>query len=61
LAPADLLDYLSGKLPTFMMPRYVEIIDQLPRTANGKIRKERLREQGITSSTFDSLRTGRHE
>ncbi len=46
LTPADLLDFLDGRLARFKMPRRIEITDQpLPKTGTGKIRKLELRER----------------
>ena len=53
LAPADLITYLQGILPRFMVPRYVEVVESLPKTASMKIEKFKLRELGMTSSTWD--------
>jgi acyl-CoA synthetase (AMP-forming)/AMP-acid ligase II len=33
----ELLDFCAQKLPQFMMPRFIEIVDDLPRTGSGKI------------------------
>jgi carnitine-CoA ligase len=39
----------------FMVPRYVEIVDALPRTPTEKIRKVELRAAGLTPGTWDRL------
>ncbi|WP_437773627.1 o-succinylbenzoate--CoA ligase [Arthrobacter sp. KNU40] len=41
---ADIATHLDGKLARYKIPRTVEIVDDLPRTASGKIRKNDLRE-----------------
>ncbi|MGH3320882.1 MAG: AMP-binding protein [Streptosporangiaceae bacterium] len=59
LDPPELLAFCAERLPRFMVPRYVEFVDDLPRTATDKIAKYRLREagdHGITPSTWDSER-----
>jgi fatty-acyl-CoA synthase len=43
----DIRAFCQGKIAHFKVPRYVEIVDQLPRTVTGKIRKHVLRDQGI--------------
>lgn len=53
LKPVDLIRHCEGKLPYFAIPRYVSIRDDLPRTENGKIQKFKLRDEGITTSTWD--------
>jgi fatty-acyl-CoA synthase len=43
----DIRAFCQGQIAHFKIPRYIEIVDQLPRTVTGKIRKHVLREQGI--------------
>lgn len=45
-------------LPRYMVPRYYRVVDVLPRTANGKVRKVALREEGVTADTWDHLAAG---
>lgn len=49
----ELLEFLAGRLPRFMVPRYLRILDSLPKTSSGKIQKHILRAEGITDTTFD--------
>lgn len=53
LSPQELAAYCQEKLPSFMVPRYIEIVDELPRTPTEKIAKQVLRECGITQGTWD--------
>jgi acyl-coenzyme A synthetase/AMP-(fatty) acid ligase len=39
LDAAALADRLSGRLPRYMRPAFIAVVDELPRTPNGKIRK----------------------
>jgi crotonobetaine/carnitine-CoA ligase len=57
LTPEDLTDFLADRLPRFMLPRYIEFRSELPRTPTAKVRKAELREQGITTSTWDRERS----
>jgi len=41
----ELLDFCTRKLPQFMMPRRIDIVDDLPRTGSGKIDIARLRKE----------------
>ena len=52
-SPAELHAEWRARLPRFMVPRYVEIMDELPRTANGKVMKSALRERGVGASTWE--------
>ena len=36
----EILKYCSEKLEPFMVPKYIEFIDQLPKSINGKIDKK---------------------
>ncbi|WP_411734419.1 acyl-CoA synthetase [Paeniglutamicibacter sp.] len=40
----DIAAHLDGKLARYKIPRTIEVVDDLPRTASGKIRKTDLRE-----------------
>ncbi|GAB3360866.1 AMP-binding protein [Amycolatopsis echigonensis] len=42
----DLFAHCDRALPHFMVPRYYRVLDQLPVTPTGKVRKTDLREQG---------------
>jgi acyl-coenzyme A synthetase/AMP-(fatty) acid ligase len=42
IGPAGFLEYLRTRLPEFMRPRYVCMLDTLPLTHNGKIDREAL-------------------
>ena len=53
LDPPELIEYLTPRLPRFMLPRYVEVAKSLPKTPTEKVRKVELRAQGITPNTWD--------
>jgi fatty-acyl-CoA synthase len=40
-----LREHLRARLAAFKVPRYVEFVDDLPKTATGKVRKPDLRKQ----------------
>jgi crotonobetaine/carnitine-CoA ligase len=51
---AELLEFLAPRMPRFMLPRYVEVVDDLPRTeASMRVRKHELRTRGVTPTTWD--------
>jgi crotonobetaine/carnitine-CoA ligase len=58
LAYEALLDYCQPRMPYFAVPRYVEYVDALPVTENGKVTKYKLRERGITAATWDREKAG---
>ena len=45
-------------LPYFAIPRYVDYLDELPLTENGKIQKFVLRERGVSETTWDREEDG---
>lgn len=49
----SLLEWAGQQLAYFAVPRFVRVVKELPRTANGKIIKQRLRDEGVTADTFD--------
>lgn len=55
LSAPELVEFLQARLPAFMLPRFVEIRTELPKTQTGKIRKDLLREDGGLS--WDRERT----
>lgn len=55
LDPATLRPYLSKRLARYALPRYLRILDQLPKTATHRIIKDGLKRAGITGDTIDLL------
>ncbi|ATE63648.1 AMP-binding protein [Rhizorhabdus dicambivorans] len=47
LSERALVDYLAGIMPRFMVPRFVQFVDELPKTATSKIRKTEIRKAGV--------------
>jgi crotonobetaine/carnitine-CoA ligase len=50
----DIADFVAARAPRFMIPRYYELVDDLPRTPTGKIRKTVLRELAPTDALLDT-------
>jgi crotonobetaine/carnitine-CoA ligase len=51
--PQAIIAFLEPRLPRFMVPRFIDIVETLPKTPTGKVRKHLLRDAGITASSFD--------
>ena len=55
---AELLDFCSARMPYFCVPRYVEVIDELPKNIIGRVRKDILRGRGVGHTAWDRERHG---
>ena len=53
LGEQDVVDYCTGQIAHFKVPRYVRFTDEFPMTVTGKIQKYRLREQAIEELDLD--------
>ena len=53
LAPQELLAWAQAQLPDFAVPRFVRMVDALPKTPSERVQKYRLREAGVTADTYD--------
>jgi crotonobetaine/carnitine-CoA ligase len=53
IEPQELAAFCEPRLPYFAIPRYIELMDDLPRTENGKVQKYRLRERGVSAVTWE--------
>jgi carnitine-CoA ligase len=58
ITPEDLLRYCEPRLPYYALPRYLDFVDELPTTENGKVRKTELRARGVTATTWDREQSG---
>lgn len=53
LDAADFFEFSARTVPYFAVPRYVRIVDALPRTPSQRVQKYLLRDEGITADTLD--------
>jgi len=59
LTPEALIEWLIPRMPRFMIPRYVKLVDEeLPRTATMRIQKFKLKESFPDEHTFDREAAG---
>jgi crotonobetaine/carnitine-CoA ligase len=49
----DLLDFCSEHMPYFCVPRYLEVLDEIPKNVIGRVRKDVLRSRGLGASAWD--------
>jgi len=57
---AEIIEHVRGRLAHFKAPSEVKFLDELPRTATGKVQKFQLREQ-LTSALTAPARPGGEE
>lgn len=58
LDPEALVAWCEERMPYFAVPRYIEFLDNLPRTQSEKIQKGELRAAGVTDATWDRVKAG---
>ena len=54
----EIVRFLEPQMAYFMVPRFIDIVESMPKTPTGKIRKHVLREAGVTSTTWDREAAG---
>lgn len=58
LRPEELARFINERAPYFCVPRYIELVTELPYTPTQKLEKYKLRARGITASAWDRLESG---
>jgi crotonobetaine/carnitine-CoA ligase len=53
LTERALCEFCRPQLAYFAVPRFIEFVDELPVTENGKVQKFKLRDRGVTARTWD--------
>jgi carnitine-CoA ligase len=56
--PEELLDWCVKRMPYFAVPRYIEFVAALPKTPTQKVQKNKLREIGVSATTWDREQAG---
>ena len=56
--PRALTECLIPKLPYFMVPRYIRVVAEIPKTETNKPRKVIFRDEGVTPDTWDREKAG---
>jgi len=51
--PLELFQFLEPRMAHFMLPRYIRIMDDLPKTPTQKVQKHLLKDAGVTADTWD--------
>ncbi|MDO8723092.1 MAG: AMP-binding protein [Syntrophales bacterium] len=58
LKPDDLIAYCEPRMAYFMIPRYLDFKDSLPKTPTERVEKYKLREEGVTKNAWDREKAG---
>jgi crotonobetaine/carnitine-CoA ligase len=58
LTPEELIKYCNDRMAYFAIPRYLEFVEELPKTPTGRVEKYRLREIGLTKDAWDREKAG---
>ncbi len=53
LEPEHLCNFIAENAPHYFVPRYLEYVASLPYTPTNKVQKFKLRERGVTETTWD--------
>ncbi|TFH23003.1 MAG: AMP-binding protein [Myxococcales bacterium] len=54
----ELARFINDTAPYFFVPRYIEFLEELPHTPTGRVQKYKLRERGVTATTWDRESSG---
>jgi crotonobetaine/carnitine-CoA ligase len=54
--PEEIIRHLLPRMARHMVPRFIRIIDELPKTPTAKVEKHILRAEGLTADTWDRER-----
>ena len=49
----DLMQHCAANMAYFMVPRYVDVVDEIPRTGTLRVQKAEMKKQGVTDRTWD--------
>jgi len=53
--PAQIAAFCETRLQKFAIPRFIDLVPELPRTDNGKVQKYILRERGVQAGCWDRM------
>lgn len=52
--PEDLRQFIAKHVPRYAVPRFIEIVESLPKTPSERIAKGRLKDRGVTPAAYDA-------
>lgn len=60
LTPEDVVEYCEGRMAKYVVPRYVEFMDEIPKTATQRPQYGVLKERALTPETWDREAIDKH-
>jgi len=58
LTPEALIRYCNDRMPYFAVPRFVEFMENLPKTPTDRVEKYKLKQAGVAVTTWDREKAG---
>ncbi len=58
MSEPELITHCESRMAAYMVPRYVQIVEALPKTPTEKVEKYKLVERGVTAATWDREAVG---
>jgi crotonobetaine/carnitine-CoA ligase len=58
LTPEELLDFCAGRMAHYAVPRYVDFVEEIPKTGTQRVQYGVLRERGVTPTAWDREKAG---
>ena len=58
MSPEELLDYCQDKMAYFMIPKYIDFNNELPKSEVHRTLKQVLKDRGVTETTYDREKLG---
>jgi len=58
IRPEDILDFCQGRIAYYAMPRFIEIVSEIPKTGTQKVQHLVLKERGVTPTAWDREKAG---
>ena len=58
LKPEELIAYCEDQMAYYLIPRYVDFRDSLPKTGTQRIQKYKLVDEGVTATMWDREKAG---
>ncbi|MCP4749636.1 MAG: ATP-dependent acyl-CoA ligase [Proteobacteria bacterium] len=58
MTPEEVLDFCQDKMADFMIPRFIDFVEELPKSKVHRIMKRFLKDKGVTETTYDREKAG---